>query len=214
MTATAITPLARTIEVYADIACPFTHVGLRRFVATRKKRGSQRRLHIHAWPLEFENGKPLDRELVAREVAALRASVAPDLFKGFENGAWPSTSVPAFGLAAVAYELDERVGEAVSLALRDALFEDGLDIAAPETLEDIGRRFGVLVPDIASSSDAARADWARGHRLGVKGSPHFFVDGRDWFCPGLIIEHDEHGFAIRSAGKRAEEFLAAALNQP
>jgi hypothetical protein len=45
----------------------------------------------------------------------------------------------------------------------------------------------------------------------VRGSPHFFVDGRDWFCPGLLIEHDEHGFAIRSAGNRAEEFLTAAL---
>jgi predicted DsbA family dithiol-disulfide isomerase len=211
VTATAITPQARPIEVYADIACPFTHVGFRRFVTARRKRGSIRRLHVRAWPLEFVNGKPLDRDLVAGEIAALRASVAPDLFKGFDKGAWPSTSVPAFGLAAAAYALDERVGEAVSLALRDALFEDGLDISERETLEGIGRRFGVLVPDPAASAVAARADWARGHRLGVKGSPHFFVDGHDWFCPGLIIEHDAHGFAIRSADKRVEEFLASAL---
>jgi predicted DsbA family dithiol-disulfide isomerase len=211
VTAAALTPPARPIEVFAEIVCPFTHVGLRRLVTARKRRGSNRRLHVRAWPLEIVNGKRLERELIAQEIAALRASVAPDLFKGFEAGSWPSTSIPAFGLAAAAYEIDVRVGEAVSLALRDALFEEGLDVAAPETLQRIGRRFGVLVPDLAAGSAAAHADWAVGHRLGVRGSPHFFVDDRDWFCPGLVIEHDARGFAIHTAETRVEEFLAATL---
>jgi len=211
MTVTATTSLTRPIDVFADILCPFTHVGLRRFVTARKARQSSRRLHVRAWPLELVNGAPLDRELVAREIAALRASVAPDLFAGFATGIWPSTSIPAFGLAAAAYEIDDRVGEVVSLALREALFEDGLDIAAIATLEEIGGRFGVAVPDTSANEAAVRADWAAGRLLGVKGSPHFYVDGRDWFCPGLIVEHDANGFVIHDAGKRVEEFLAVAL---
>ena len=31
---------ATAIEVYADISCPFTHVGLRRFIAARDASGS------------------------------------------------------------------------------------------------------------------------------------------------------------------------------
>src|SRR5690242_6146421 len=116
------------IEVFADIVCPFTHVGLRRLREARAQRHGKTPIRVHAWPLEFVNGQPVDRHLVAHEIAALRASVAPELFTGFDGASWPATSIPAFGLVANAYGHEDATGEAITFAVRDALFEQGLDI--------------------------------------------------------------------------------------
>ena len=49
------------IEVFADVACPFTHIGLRRLVEQRAALGRDDvTLLVRAWPLELVNGKPLD----------------------------------------------------------------------------------------------------------------------------------------------------------
>src|SRR5689334_1102988 len=113
MTAAAVT----RVEVFADIVCPFTHVGLRRFVEARAARPSAVRLRVRAWPLEWVNGRPLSPETAAREIDSLRELVAPDLFAGFDPSSFPTTSVPAFGLVAAAYVIGDPTGEAVSLAV-------------------------------------------------------------------------------------------------
>ena len=97
----------RRIEVYAEVGCPFTHVGLHRLLQQRDARGSDVRVRVRAWPLEWVNNRPLDPGFVAREVDALRETVAPDLFYGFDPATFPATSIPAFGLAAAAYSLDD-----------------------------------------------------------------------------------------------------------
>jgi len=44
------------IEVFADVACPFTHVGLKSFVARRAGLGRDDViLRVRAWPLEIVN---------------------------------------------------------------------------------------------------------------------------------------------------------------
>ncbi|MET1001103.1 MAG: DsbA family protein [Acidimicrobiia bacterium] len=199
------------IEVFADIACPFAHVGLRRLVEARRARGAHARLRVRAWPLEWVNGSQIDRELVATEVDALRSQVAVELFAGFDTANFPSTSIPAFGLAAAAYAVDDAVGEAVSLAVRDALFERGLDVTNPNVLDAIAKQFGVesLEPDAAES--AIRTDWERGRARGVRGSPHYFAGDRDWFCPSLVIHHEHDSFDTRIADETMREFYAAAL---
>src|SRR5689334_4372302 len=111
------------IEVYADVVCPFTHVGLRRLAEARLDHGARVSIRVRAWPLECINGAPLAPELAAREIEALRSEVAPQLFAGFDPAAFPRSSIPAFGLAAAAYAVDDEVGLAVSLALREAVFE-------------------------------------------------------------------------------------------
>ena len=129
------------IEVFADICCPFTHLGLRRLVDRRRALGREEpRLHVRAWPLELVNGTPLDGELIGDEVDELRRQVAPDLFRGYDQSAFPHSSLPAFALAAVAYQRDLATGEAVSLALRAALFEEGRNIASPAVLAEIATR--------------------------------------------------------------------------
>ena len=126
------------IEVYADVWCPFAHVGLHYVVERRSAlaRGDVL-LDIRAWPLELVNGAPLDPDITASHVRELRSQVAPHLFGGFNPKHFPTTSLPALACVHAAYRQDLKTGEAMSLALRDALFEEGLDISRPEVLSDL-----------------------------------------------------------------------------
>ncbi len=199
------------IEVFADIVCPFTHVGLRRLREARERLGARPSIRVRAWPLEWVNGVGPGADLVAEEVEALRAQVAPELFAGFDPDLFPLTSIPAHGLGAAAYAVDEATGASVSFALRDALFEEGRDVSEPDVLRDIGRPFGVepLTGEIAER--AVRADWERGKARSVQGSPHFFVGDDSWFCPGLDIRREAEHFDIHVADERLRDFYAAAL---
>jgi predicted DsbA family dithiol-disulfide isomerase len=197
------------IEVFADITCPFAHVGLRRFVARREEHGTVGPwLRVRAWPLELVNGAPLAPAHVARRVDELRAQVAPDLFGGFDGNVVPASSMPAFELVAAAYELGDEVGERVSLAVRAAFFEQGLDIGAAEVLERIAESEGIKV----CPADAERIvidDYEEGKRRGVRGSPEFYLDGRGWYCPSLRIEKVDGHLTIEPDTEAIEAFLAA-----
>ena len=199
------------IEVFADVVCPFTHVGLRRLSEARRGREPSVPIRVRAWPLEWVNGAPLDPALAQREIAALRERVAPELFAGFDAATFPRSSLPAFGLAAAAYAADDLTGELVSLALRDALFERGADISDAGVLAAIGQPFGIEPLDRVSAESAVRADWERGKARGVRGSPHFFVGDRGWFCPSLDITHIDERFEIQIADKTKDDFYTAAL---
>lgn len=198
------------IEVFADMGCPFTHVGLRRLVARRDQLGRTDVIHLKAWPLELVNGEPLSAALVAEEAAELRAQVAPDLFEGFDAARFPATSLPAMAVAAAAYRRSPRLGERVSLALRNALFEEGRDVAAPEVLAEISSAHAVA-PD-AHDDAAVIADWQEGRRRGVVGSPYFFADEQGFFCPSLEITHVGDRLRIRSDPEALERFLEVALS--
>lgn len=202
----------KTIEVFADVCCPFTHVGLRRFVERRALRpnGSEVRLLVRAWPLELVNAAPLDAALIAEEVEELRAQVAPDLFRGFDEQAFPHTSLGAMALATVGYALDVATGEAVSLALRDAVFEEGRDVGDPEVVAAIAASFDLPLPG-AASADQIVAEWHEGQRRGVVGSPHFFVGDDDWFCPSLDIRRVDGRLQIRADPAALDEFFDRCL---
>jgi predicted DsbA family dithiol-disulfide isomerase len=197
----------RVVEVFADVCCPFTHVGLRRFVQRRHERGADGvRLRVRAWPLELVNGEPLDAELVAEEVDELRAQVAADLFAGFDAGRFPRSSIDAMALAGAAYRLGDDVGERISLALRDAVFEQGRDVSDPAVLGAIAAEHGVDVPG-ADGRVRVVDEWHEGQRRGVVGSPNFFVDDRGWFCPGLEIERVDGRLQIGADSAEFREFL-------
>jgi predicted DsbA family dithiol-disulfide isomerase len=185
------------LEVFADVACPFAHVGLRVVCRERAARGgATMALRVRAWPLELVNGEPLDPGATAHHVRELRSQVAPDLFRAFDPSQFPSTSLPALALASRAYRRSDRVGEAVSLALRDALFEEGRDVSRPDVLAAVARAHGLraaTVEDAATGAEDVLADWREGRARGVLGSPHFFCGGRDAFCPSLAIGKDDDG---------------------
>ena len=200
------------VEVFADVACPFAHVSLRRLRSARAARGSDAELVVRAWPLELVNGQPLDPRHVASEVVDLRDQIVPDLFTAFDERSFPPSSVPAFGLAHAAYEVGVDVGEQVSVAIRDALFEEGRPIADSRVLTEIAARYGLRMPDLDAARASTVADWEEGRRRGVQGSPHFFVGAVGEFCPALHIEkRPEGGLRIERDEDRLHTFLDRAL---
>jgi predicted DsbA family dithiol-disulfide isomerase len=201
----------KTIEMYADVSCPFAHVGLRRLVAARDARGSTARIRVRAWPLEWINGRQLAPELVTAEIAAIRTSVAPDLFAGFDPNHFPESTIGALGLAAAAYRRSSELGERLSLRLREALFEEGRDLDDAVQLRDLAHEFGLEPSSPSEAEGLVRADWERGQVRGVRGSPHFFVGTHNWFCPSLSIRHVGSEFDISVDAGGIDEFYATAL---
>ena len=190
---------ASTVEVFADVGCPFTHLGLLRFVEERRqRRRDDLVLRVRSWPLEWVNGRPLDAAFIAEEVDDIRNQVAPASFRSFTMEHFPVSTLPAMCLAAAATEVGPHVGEQVSLALRVALFEDGLDVADDDVLSRIAADHGLPWPPGKTErlrlEDAVRADWDEGRDRGVIGSPHFYVStGDGFFCPALNVGRDQHG---------------------
>lgn len=197
------------IEVFADLGCPFTHVGLRRLVAHRAAIGRDEvRIRVRAWPLELVNGEPLDPAFIAEEVEEIRPQVATDLFVGFSPASFPATSLPGMALEAAAHEQGPDVGEAVSLELRDRLFERGEDVADPAVLAEVAAAHGVTWDP--SDLSAPRRDHEAGIARGVIGSPHFFTSGGGFFCPALDVHRDEAGhLVVRSDLEGFERFVAS-----
>ncbi len=205
-----------TVEVFADVLCPFTHVGLHTLIDRRTERGlAEPRLRIRAWPLELINGQPLDPDHIAAEIVALRGSVRPDLFDGFSVDTFPSTSMAAFALTAAA----DRTGnpvliEQIGMALRDNVFEQGRDIGDPAVVQTVADRFGLTPLAADATAAAVRADWDEGKRRGVVGSPHFFTPGGGgWFCPGLAISRDAAGEFVVAWKQGSEAFVDSVFSE-
>lgn len=201
------------IEVFADVSCPFAHVGLRRWFQRRAELGRDDiRLHIRSWPLEVINGEALDGEHVAPKVAALREHAAPDLFTGFNPDSFPSSTLPALRLTHAAYDLSWDAGEGMAAALRDALFEQGRDVSDPAVLTELADRFGVdPALSEATAPDVVTVDLEDGRRRGAIGSPHFFGDDWNLFCPSLSITNQDGCLHVEQAVTRFEELSRASF---
>jgi len=210
---TAAPSKVRVVEVFADVSCPFTHVGLRRLVEQRDQLDRDDvALRVRAWPLELVNGAPLGGDFVGEEIDVLREIVAPDLFKGFDPTRFPGTTVPALALTASAYCRDDRTGEAVSLALRTALFEEGRDIGDPAELAALAGTFGLDFPS-PDAEHSVHDDWHEGERRGVVGSPHFFVGDHAFFCPTLNITRVDGHLQIDFDRDAFTEFVATVFDR-
>ena len=94
-------------------------------------------------------------------------------------------------VAAADLQVDLAAGERVSLALRDLLFERGVDIADAEVLGRLAADHDVAV-DLADSRRVLD-DHAEGVARGVIGSPHFFTPAGGFFCPSLDVHRDAGG---------------------
>jgi predicted DsbA family dithiol-disulfide isomerase len=197
------------LEVFADIACPFTYVGLRRLLTERERLGLEVSIRVLPWPLEIINGTPLDPDFVATEVDALRRQVAPDLFAGFDPRTFPKTTLPAMSVAEAAYRLGTETGEATSLALREALFDHGRDVSRPDVLDEITKAFELPHPTEADRQ-AVLDGYEEGKRRGVVGSPHFFAGSIDEFCPALRIAHEHGTFEVSATLERLDRLIRAA----
>ncbi len=200
------------IEIFADIWCPFAHVGIRAVLARRRELDPDPSpLRIRAWPLELVNGARLDPGVTTDHVVELREQCAPELFRGFNPACFPTTSIPALALAAAAYRVSPHRGEAVSLALRDALFEEGRDIANAAVLGEIASSHKSPVVS-AVDHEKVLSDWRTGQARDVKGSPHFFCGELGAFCPSLDISKSDDGqVTVHRDPAALDAFLTACL---
>jgi len=183
-----------TIEVFADITCPFTHVGLKRVVARLASLGGDSKIIVRAWPLEWVNGVPLDADAVAMKAGVMTDQMGVTDFNGFDRAQWPESTIPALNLAAAAYEKDHNTGLAASLKLRALVFEQGMKVDDPKTLGGLAQELGIA--DWAYSTEPSpqvQADYDDGTKRKVRGSPDFWVGPDEFFCPSLTIGHDDDG---------------------
>lgn len=202
------TPDQPVLEVFADVWCPFAHVGLRAVARERTARGYEDvPLLIRAWPLEFVNSAPMNPAKTQDHVHHLREQLTPELFVGLDTSDFPTTTVPALALTARAYRTSTDLGERVAFAVRDALFEEGRNISRPEEIARIADRFGIGEPDDDDIATVT-SDWHEGQSRGVIGSPHFFCGPAHAFCPSLAISRDpEHGMSISFDRAKLMAFL-------
>ncbi len=83
------------------------------------------------------------------------------------------------------------MGERVSLALRDLLFERGLNVADPAVLGRVAADHDL---DADAIDDGRVLDeHADGVARGVIGSPHFFTPTGGFFCPALDVHREADG---------------------
>jgi predicted DsbA family dithiol-disulfide isomerase len=146
------------IEVYADIWCPFAHVGLRLVDEQRRQRRPDIGLIVHAWPLELVNGSALDPAGARRHANELREHVAPTMFADLDIDHFPASTLEALALEARAYRHGLSTGVRASFAVRDALFEHGQNISDPAVLAGLAAELGVGMPDDADRQ-AVLDDW-------------------------------------------------------
>jgi predicted DsbA family dithiol-disulfide isomerase len=201
----------RTIEVFADVMCPFAYVGLRAFEERRGERGAAEPVVVvRAWPLEIVNDKPHDGHHLAPEIEALRAEAATGLFTGFDPDRFPRTTLPALAATAAAYRRSAAAGDAFALAVRVALFEQGQDVSDRSVLAELARQHDV---EEATDEDraAVQADLEAGRERGVDGSPHWFTSTGDFFCPSLEIHHEGDLWDVHFDREGFDAFLTDAL---
>jgi len=201
------------IEVFADIWCPFAHVGLR---CARDQRDATGRddavIRVRPWPLELVNSAPMDPAKTDSHIEHLRHQINDDLFLGFDATNFPTSTLEALALIEHAYATDARTGEAATFAVRDALFEKGLDISDPAVLASIAAELGIGPTDDADRT-AVTDSWHAGQARGVKGSPHFFSGDAEMFCPTLDISRSDAGdVSIALNIERLNAFLALCLD--
>jgi predicted DsbA family dithiol-disulfide isomerase len=202
------------IEVFADIWCPFTHVGLKLVAGQLRDRGRQDvTIRVRSWPLEWVNGRPMDPNATLDHINELRDQVSTEFFSGFDASRFPHSTVPVLALVAHAYTAELTLGQALSFEVRDWLFERGLDVSEPDTLAAIARSFGLGTPD-PDDYAAVVSEWKEGRRLHVAGSPHFFCAGTSVFCPSLQISKNSQsgGKTIETNLSRLHAFLDRCLS--
>jgi hypothetical protein len=121
--------------------------------------------------------------------------VSTELFVGFDASKFPNSTVPVLALVAHAYTAELKQGQALSLEVRDSLFERGLDVSEPDTLAAIARSFELGPPDPDELATIV-SEWKEGRRRHVAGSPHFFCAGANIFCPSLQISKNPQSGAM------------------
>lgn len=212
-----------TVDVVADIVCPWCYVGLKSFLAAREALQEAFTIDTRYRPFQLNPELPaggVDRHAFyrrkfpdeARLAAAREAIRANARETGFDFDPSAPARLPNTLKAHQLIALAHRTGrqDPVAMALYRAFWDDLADIGAEETLIDIGVRQGLeradMVEALGLTGDAVLAEADAFRRAGVSGVPTFIVGERTGFSGGM--PPSSMIAALREAARRNEEAAA------
>lgn len=185
-----------TLVVFADLGCPWAHVGVHRLWDARRRAGLEDRVRfdVRAFPLELVNERPTPFAGLQLEVPPL-SELAPDAGWELWSAApttWPVTMLPAMEAVEAAKEQGLEASEHLDVELRRAFFGASRCISMRPVILEVATGCGRVDADaLAEALDDGRARrplldgyWSAAEA--VQGSPHVFApDGSSSHNPGV-----------------------------
>jgi predicted DsbA family dithiol-disulfide isomerase len=196
----------RTIAVWSDLYCPWSHVAVWRLWEARRRLGLDDVVAFdhRIFPLELFNSEPTPFDTIAAEIPVC-GRLAPragwQLWQG-PLTEWPVTTLLPMEAVQAAKSQSLRASEQLDRALRTAFLGESRCISLRHViLEAANECDDVDVARLAAAIDAGKArhriadDWDVAKREGVRGSPHLFLAyGTDVQNPGVTFHWEgEHG---------------------
>lgn len=186
--------LTISVDMIADLACPWCYLGLVRFDEARAMRPNVT-VSLRWWPYLLNPQLPkdgMDRrtylrakfggDAQANEIyARIRAAGLQDGIP-FDFDRITRTPNTVLAQRLVLFAQERGLGETMIRTLFKAMFEDGIDIGKASALIRLGERVGLEPAAIESLFDgeAHSVDIVRGHQraqmMGVQGVPVYVVD--------------------------------------
>ena len=185
------------IEIYSDVVCPWCYIGKRRLERaleavparnlaqviwrpfqlnpTMPQSGLARQVYLQA-----KFGGPHQRKAMQDRVAAAATSEGLDF--AFDRIERTPNTFKAHRLIWLAQREDRQDDMVESLFY--GYFNQGLDIGADDTLVAIAIEAGLDGDRVSrhlqseEGIDAVRQEETRGHQLGIRGVPHFILNGK------------------------------------
>ena len=195
------------IEIYSDVVCPWCYIGKRRLERaleavparnpaqviwrpfelnpTMPRSGLGRQVY-----LEAKFGGPHQMKAMQDRVAAAATSEGLDF--AFDRIERTPNTFKAHRLIWLAQREDRQDDMVESLFY--GYFNQGLDIGADDTLVAIAIEAGLDGDrvsrhlQIEEGIDAVRQEETRGHQLGIRGVPHFILNGKKMLSGAQPVE--------------------------
>lgn len=191
-----------TIVVFADLGCPWAHVGVHRLHSARQRLGLEASvgMDVRAFPLEIINAQPTPFKGLQNEIPEL-AVMEPDA--GWElwtadATTWPVTTLLPMEAVEAAKEQSLEASATLDHALRRALFGQSRCISMRHVILDVAATCeGLDVPALVEALDDGRArrpmlDGYTSAAGAIEGSPHYFLaDGTALHNPGVDFHWDK-----------------------
>jgi predicted DsbA family dithiol-disulfide isomerase len=189
----------RTVGVWSDIGCPWSHAVIWRLHDARRRLGLDAvvRFDHHAFALELFNSEPTPRPRTESEwpVAMQLAPRAGWQPWSAPDYAWPVTMLPPMEAVQAAKLQSLAASEELDRGLRRAFWGESRCISMRHVILEVASACdSVDVDSLVEALDEGRArralmaDWAVARGDEVRGSAHLFApDGTNGQNPGITI---------------------------
>ncbi len=199
-----------TIELYADIYCPYAYLTAYRLRKLRAEYAGRVEVVHRSLALEYVNREPTPKRVLDMELPILMLEEPEIPYQPWAapDSAWPVTMWPAFEAVKCAERQSLALADELDWRIRAAFFGESRCVSMRHILIELAGEAGLDVEQFSADFDSgfaksqvvaeARRGW---EVLRVDGSPTFVLpDGTQVTNPGLpeIDLDEEHGFRPRA----------------